>query len=109
MTEINGTAQGFMKEEALFKANSSAEKNTEMMVNENNGKLVLTNLFDSLFIRMRKKYSFYFVNRSFGNTVLLMLGHKPGSQVAIEKTHEIFAHRCADAEVLAIEKLELVN
>ena len=42
MNEINGTAKAVMKEEILSKANSSAEKKIEMMVNENYGKLVLT-------------------------------------------------------------------
>lgn len=42
MNKINGTAKAVMKEGALSKANSSAEKKIEMMVNENYGKLVLT-------------------------------------------------------------------
>ena len=42
MNEINGTAKAVMKEGTLCKANSSAEKKIEMMVNENYGKLVLT-------------------------------------------------------------------
>ena len=41
MNEINGTAKAVMKEETLSKANSSAEKKIEMMVNENYGKLDL--------------------------------------------------------------------
>ena len=53
MTEINRTAKAVMKEEALSKANSSAEKKLEMMVNEKYGKLTsnMCILFHCLFIK----------------------------------------------------------